>query len=157
MINKLADAFSVKLQEEIGADKVREAIWLNRREPCPDVCHSHDFCDANMVMSKAFLEVVGKDVPESDEESRAWNEAWDLAKSRGFCEAVLPSCITAEIIRLASDLPEVMAEAEKVDDLMEGIIWMTACSLAEKFGLTDGQRDALAGRICWRLDLVDES
>jgi len=66
---------------------------LNRAEKVKGVCHSHDFCDANMSMHAA-LEECGFDVSalfsecdEKDEEGPIydlWNRAWDLAKKAQF-------------------------------------------------------------------------
>ena len=53
------------------------------------ICHSHDFCDANVYMAEAFEHVIGRNVflpcdtnddgiIESD--CRTMNEAWSIAK-----------------------------------------------------------------------------
>jgi hypothetical protein len=44
------------------------------------ICHSHDFCDANMAMCEAFESVTGR-TPDVDDEaiSKLWNDAWDIA------------------------------------------------------------------------------
>lgn len=62
-------------QEEINL--VRE---LNEKERNPNVCHSHDFCDANMAMLSAW-EAVGDQETCPD---ALWIKAWDLAKTWSF-------------------------------------------------------------------------
>jgi hypothetical protein len=59
--------------------------WLemcerNAVQDNPGICHSHDFCDANMAMCEAFESVVGK-TPDADNEIEAklWSDAWKLA------------------------------------------------------------------------------
>lgn len=84
----LAAAFVRILRQTIGEDKYAEVGALNGVELNPDVCHSHDFCDANMVMDAAFKE-FGVDPLEygyteedgmSQEVCDLWNAAWDLGK-----------------------------------------------------------------------------
>jgi len=44
------------------------------------VCHSHDYCDANMAMCEAFESVTGY-TPDGDnmDDATLWNAAWELA------------------------------------------------------------------------------
>lgn len=64
----------------------------NLAEANPLVCHSHDFCDANMAMAAAFKRMFGREMtlPSDVEEGRAtseqedsdlaiWNGAWEIA------------------------------------------------------------------------------
>lgn len=57
----------------------------NDREESANVCHSHDFFDANVLMDGAFRDVVGRgcDV-QSAGDARLWNDAWNLAKATRF-------------------------------------------------------------------------
>ncbi len=44
------------------------------------VCHSHDFCDANVAMGAAFEGVLSREPdPASEEDAKLWGDAWDLA------------------------------------------------------------------------------
>ena len=65
---------------------MREVVKRNLAEAAPSVCHSHDFCDANMVISAVFLR-HGMD-PASEEGMKRhgalWDQAWNLAESRDF-------------------------------------------------------------------------
>ncbi len=80
----LAAAFSVGLREELSPWQFEEALRLNGVEADPQVCHSHDFCDANMVMLEA-LEALGGTFSASDEQQAALiSEAWNIAKRCAF-------------------------------------------------------------------------
>lgn len=82
----LCEKFVEKLIEEIGVKKVGEVRRLNHKEKSAGVCHSHDFCDANMVMLAAYCGLTKMDEDAAvlnDEKTVAlWNSAWDLAKER---------------------------------------------------------------------------
>ena len=84
----LAAAFVRILRQTIGEEKYAKVVALNGVELNPDVCHSHDFCDANMVMDAAF-HTFGVDPLEygyteedgmSQEVCDLWNAAWNRAK-----------------------------------------------------------------------------
>ena len=87
-VNALAGAFVKELREQLTAEQFAEVVALNGVELNPDVCHSHDFCDANMVMDAAF-NTFGVDPLEygyteedgmSQEVCNLWNAAWNRAK-----------------------------------------------------------------------------
>ena len=82
----LAFEFSQGLQDCLGAERMGEVISRNRAETSQSVCHSHDFCDANMILYEVFIR-HGMD-PATDEgmerHGALWNQAWNLAKSRDF-------------------------------------------------------------------------
>jgi len=97
IVESLARAFASTLLEWIGPGNLTQAIRRNRTETSPLVCHSHDFCDANMAMEQAFYEVFERaplmecdaaegrcTAAESDADLDAWNEAWEMARSREF-------------------------------------------------------------------------
>lgn len=64
---------------------VTDAEWscilaANSAETDPRVCHSHDFCDANMAMAEAFRRCGLGEVDLQDDNMIAlWNKAWDIA------------------------------------------------------------------------------
>lgn len=84
-----AQMFCAVLREELGDDTVDTIANLNAIQADAGVCHSHDFCDANMVMDEA-LRRAGHNMewdPEvgmPQETVDVWNAAWTLAKSVGF-------------------------------------------------------------------------
>lgn len=80
----LAKEFAARLRDEIGVEKFREAKRLNATpEYGAGICASHDFCDANMTMARAFYDVVGRDPDmDSDADIDLWNRAWSIAKRR---------------------------------------------------------------------------
>lgn len=93
---RLALAFSRALREALPA-VMHSVIVANRQETDPGICHSHDHCDANMVMAGAFEEVLGRpaymscDVEDGNcteaqcaADMRLWDAAWTLARIGEF-------------------------------------------------------------------------
>lgn len=83
-VELVAQKFVELLKNEIGSEKFSLVLASNREEVSPHVCHSHDFCDANMVMNEAFKASVGVDASEdiNNETLLAkWSSAWDYAKN----------------------------------------------------------------------------
>lgn len=93
-VPRIARRFAGLVGENVGAGKLRLIDERNELEEDPDVCHSHDYCDANVFMDEAFAEVMGysvasllPDIPDND--NRRWGTAWDYAKVFGFAELAL--------------------------------------------------------------------
>jgi len=83
---QVAKTFSRLLVRDLGPHLVI-AIQRNRDEESSSVCHTHDFCDANMVMMEAMIEhglMKDEDSPLLDENVSVWNKAWDIAKRAEF-------------------------------------------------------------------------
>lgn len=77
----VAREFCRVLYRWIGAEKVAEAAQRNAAEKLAGVCHTHDFCDANMAMAEAFKRVAGHEcVPDSQDDADLWNASWNMAK-----------------------------------------------------------------------------
>jgi len=89
-ITKLAKQFAKLLSEEIGDDNMKAVVAANKKEKSSGVCHSHDYCDANMVMADAFkvLDIdLEKDYPDAVQNAQIvsiWNAAWDEAFKNNF-------------------------------------------------------------------------
>lgn len=86
LIDKLAHVFADLLKEQLTREQI-DAI--NRRnaslEYGTNVCASHDFCDANMVMDAAFSRLFGRQIRmHEDDDLAAWNIAWSIAKDNAF-------------------------------------------------------------------------
>jgi len=82
---RIAQEFSVTLNRWLGTEKMIEVDKRNQNELDPHICHSHDFCDANMAMAEAFQKIVGHDADvHSGTDVALWTEAWNMAKRRGF-------------------------------------------------------------------------
>ncbi|MDN8018151.1 hypothetical protein QZN08_27345 [Burkholderia multivorans] len=78
----MAQSFSKKLVDNHRAEQIIDIIISNRHEDNVGVCHSHDYCDANMLMLEVFEE---NNLSIEDESNHAlWNEVWDLAKKNEF-------------------------------------------------------------------------
>ena len=89
---EVARNFCVLMRKAIGPHMLARVVNLNSAESSPNVCHTHDYCDANMVMEAAMHEAgVETDTEtEGDGGDRpwfpVWNAAWDMAKAAGFDE-----------------------------------------------------------------------
>lgn len=87
---KLAKEFVTILRGWLTPAEFRLMRLRNRNETNPNVCHSHDFCDANMAMLEALtnLNCAAEFDPADESHCAVWNEAWDLAKPQlGFVKA----------------------------------------------------------------------
>lgn len=85
----VAKEFCIVIGEWLKGWKLEKVILRNRAQHSPSVCHTHDFCDANMAMVEAF-EFFGLDTPEDQYGAtsfKLWNDAWDLAKRAEFNSA----------------------------------------------------------------------
>ena len=84
-ILKLARMFSSTLRDWLTKTEMKTVIARNAAEKDPNVCHTQDFCDANMAMADAFEKLFGRE-PDTgtDADSFAWNRAWDRAKRTNF-------------------------------------------------------------------------
>lgn len=78
----LGKAFAADLLDYLGAKKFAEVCKRNDLETT-DCCHSHDFCDANMVMLNAYCRLTGTDENDVDIEAACelFNDAWDYARA----------------------------------------------------------------------------
>jgi len=74
----LALEFSQGLHAYLTPEQMSEVVERNKNEADPHICHSHDFCDANMFLYDVFKKYG------MDKWADLWNRAWNLAKARGF-------------------------------------------------------------------------
>lgn len=81
---KLAAAFADNVAAYLGPDELAEANRRNAEETRPDVCHTHDFCDANVLMLEAMESQGIEFDPSSGPQADFCNAAWRLAKAAGF-------------------------------------------------------------------------
>jgi hypothetical protein len=87
LARKIARTFACLVAEYVGVNTLR--IDALNRFASPSICHSHDFCDANVFMQQAILDVTGIDaaaeLPEMSELTRKlWDTAWRYTKLIGF-------------------------------------------------------------------------
>jgi hypothetical protein len=78
--SQLAKAFAEELNSTLTAEQMDEVNRLNAEEADKNICHSHDFCDANQVM----IDVLGEEFENSDEQNKLISEAWEIAKNAEF-------------------------------------------------------------------------
>lgn len=92
---ELAFRFSRLLLDDIGAANLATVIERNAANVNPSVCHSHDFCDANMTMLTAWQVTFSVGVENgpafmtgdsemADSDLERWNRAWAFAKGHKF-------------------------------------------------------------------------
>ena len=82
----LAQDFSAALRSLLTPEQMESVILQNAEESCSNICHSHDFCDANVVMHEVFLARGMNTAAEGgiDQWGSLWDAAWNLAKYHGF-------------------------------------------------------------------------
>jgi hypothetical protein len=81
-VEALARAFFDVLDVEMSTEEMREVCRRNAAEPNPLICHTHDFCDANVVMETAWGKVEGLpplDI-QDDAQRDLWSQAWAECK-----------------------------------------------------------------------------
>lgn len=86
-VRKIARAFACLVAEYVGLNTL-EIDRLNRQARI-DICASHDFCDSNVFMRQALLDVTGIDaaaeLPDMSELTRKlWDYSWCYTKLIGF-------------------------------------------------------------------------
>jgi len=85
-VETLAREFGKALRSLVSAEDMQEIILRNRNESRSGICHSHDFCDANVVLHEVFL-AHGMDIADEGGRDRwgtLWVDAWNLAQLRDF-------------------------------------------------------------------------
>ena len=82
----LAQEFSQGLRAYLTEEQMAEVVQLNCAETSPGICHSHDFCDANMVLYDVFMKNGMNPVEEGgiDRWGALWNRTWNMAKESEF-------------------------------------------------------------------------
>lgn len=96
-ITRLAMSFSRTLKKWLSLEEMQQLVKLTKKETDKSICHSHNFCDANMAMFEAFNVELGEDVilpsevkenPLLEEkrnlQNKLWKAAWDMAKQTLF-------------------------------------------------------------------------
>lgn len=88
-VARLATAFSAELVGALPFVELLEVNQRNRDEQNGNICHSHDFIDANECMSEAFFKVMGRLIDfDGDEDFALINQAWTVAKASDFGQKV---------------------------------------------------------------------
>jgi hypothetical protein len=85
-IDSLAREFSQSLKSALSSEEMKELVQKNHAETTQGICHSHDYCDANMVLHEVFMK-HGMDIADEGGRERwgeMWDAAWSLAKSNEF-------------------------------------------------------------------------
>ena len=84
----LAKQFAITLRDWLSAGEMLRLVDMNAAETDPKICHSHEFCDANLAMNRAAIaldiDLWEKDGTMSTATIDMWNSAWELAKTNNF-------------------------------------------------------------------------
>jgi len=85
-VETLALEFSQGLHAYMTPEQMKTVVERNRCEARSGICHSHDFCDANMILYEVFMKYGMNPADEGgmDRHGDLWDQAWSLAKSREF-------------------------------------------------------------------------
>jgi hypothetical protein len=84
-IDVMAVEFSTVLKTWLSPEELEEVVRRNDKDDLI-ICHSHDFCDANMAMHEVFMR-HGMNVTEEMGTGRfgqTWAEVWDSAKRNRY-------------------------------------------------------------------------
>lgn len=87
---EFADRFKEVLRRQLSPAELAAIDETNRRR-ADGSCATHDYCDSNMAMLQAVVELTGLDEDEATDRLvrgdlllDAVNEGWTLAKAEGF-------------------------------------------------------------------------
>ena len=75
--HQIADKFDAVLRTWLTAEDYEKMCAENRKETDPNICHSHDFCDANVAMSQASS-TYGGQIADGSLGDDDWDVIWDL-------------------------------------------------------------------------------
>jgi len=88
---QIASSFAAILRDWLTPEEFEEMRQRNQAEPNASICHSHDFCDANMAMDEAMrLNGQEVDLGGDRENWSTWNAAWAIASQKYLTAG--PSC-----------------------------------------------------------------
>jgi hypothetical protein len=85
---ELAKAFAEEINSQLTAEQVDQINVLNAAETDKNICHSHDFTDANQVMIDAMA-TLGMEWDNTEEINTLTNEAWEIAKRNEFSPSLI--------------------------------------------------------------------
>lgn len=82
----MAAEFSAVLKTWLSPAEMKEVVCRNEGEPDPNICHSHDFCDANMAMHEVFMRRGMEVTAEGGADcfGQKWGEVWQFARGKQF-------------------------------------------------------------------------
>lgn len=107
---QIGRAFAAALREALPHSEWQEMLSRNAAEGADDVCHSHDFIDANKVMYEVMdmcgiPALCGSEPLQNDYFQAIWNSAWHLAKpllGRVPAPKAIPSNVLRRQLRAAN-------------------------------------------------------
>lgn len=85
LVVAIGEEFGRALLKEIGDDRYNATVEANRNETAKHICHSHDHCDANMVMDEAWRKIMGRaSLIQDDYDAQLWSDAWGYWKQQAI-------------------------------------------------------------------------
>jgi len=85
---QIAKAFSTVLKQWLTVEEMAQIVELTKKETDPMICHTGDYCDSNMAMQAAMVQlgVMSEDDEEDADDAfmALWNDSWDMAKANLF-------------------------------------------------------------------------
>lgn len=86
-VDHLARAFANIVEDELTEEEFAEMRRRNATPGYAKACASHDFRDANEMMSEAFRNYFGRDAdPTRQADTDVWNAAWEIARWRDLTD-----------------------------------------------------------------------
>lgn len=83
--HRIACEFCNDLASAIGAELLPIIASKNATPEYAGACASHDFCDANESMGRAFSRIMARAYDlDSRADSDLWNRAWNIARENAF-------------------------------------------------------------------------
>lgn len=104
----LALAFAARLRAAMTAECVATIVARNTTPEYASACASHDFLDANMLMSEAISDVSGRDPfspidLEDESVLSTWNKAWDWARAGQFNDSKIEDVADDQVLEEATE------------------------------------------------------
>lgn len=84
----IAIKFSEYVRQALSPVQLADVLNKNHAEPNKNICHTHDYIDANMLMQKAMLDEGISPWQEKDRDAN-WDASWNFAKASNFFQTGL--------------------------------------------------------------------
>lgn len=115
-VGRMADEFRSVLRSWLTEPQLVEVDARNAAEENKNICHTHDFCDANMAMLEAFETITAREFKHGDDhDSALFNEAWALASADKFATPTVTADDFGMLEKIVNDAAEF--ESLKNEDL----------------------------------------
>lgn len=84
-IHLLSNEFSKVVNGHLSPAQLEKVKTINTSGQFPGCCATHDYCDANMLMAKAFENIFKRECDlQNDDDMELFNRSWDRSKANNF-------------------------------------------------------------------------